>query len=62
MKRILHYAFDTTDDTGKTLVDFFLIPTGSNARAMITFGGSEAERTKHQDEIVSIMNSVKPAK
>jgi hypothetical protein len=58
---IKHYEFDTTDDNGKTLVDFFLIPAG-NARAMLTLWGSEAERNKHQDEIMSIMNSVKPAK
>jgi len=58
---IKHYEFDTTDDNGKTLVDFFLIPAG-NSLAMLTFWGSEAERNKHQDEIVSIMNSVKPAR
>jgi len=58
---IKHYEFDTTDDDGKTLVDFFLIPAGKSL-AMLTFWGSEAERNKHQDEIVSIMNSVKPAK
>jgi hypothetical protein len=43
------------------LVDFFLIPAG-NSLAMLTFWGSEAERNRHQDEIMSIMNSVKPAK
>jgi hypothetical protein len=58
---IKHYEFDTTDDNGKTLVDFFLVPAGKSL-AMLTFWGSEAERNKHQDEIVSIMNSVKPAK
>ncbi len=58
---IKHYEFDTTDDNGKTLVDFFLIPAG-NSLAMLTFWGSEAERNKHQNEIVGIMNSVKPAK
>jgi hypothetical protein len=58
---IKHYEFDTTDDNGKTLVDFFLVPAG-NSLAMLTFWGSEAERNKHQDEIVGIMNSVKPAK
>lgn len=58
---IKHYEFDTTDDNGKTLVDFFLIPAG-DARAMLTFWGSETERNKHQDEIMSILNSVKPAK
>jgi hypothetical protein len=58
---IKHYEFDTIDDNGKTLVDFFLVPAG-NALAMLTFWGSEAERNKHQDEILSIMNSVKPAK
>ena len=58
---IKHYEFDTTDENGKTLVDFFLVPAG-NARAMLTFWGSEAERTKHEGEIMSILNSVKPAK
>jgi hypothetical protein len=59
---IKHYEFDTTDENGKTLVDFFLIPAGGNTRAMLTFWGSEAERNKHQNEIMSIMNSIKPAK
>jgi hypothetical protein len=58
---IKHYEFDTTDDNGKTLVDFFLIPAGGSV-AMLTFWGSEAERNKHQNEIMSIMNSLKPAK
>ena len=58
---IKHYEFDTTDENGKTLVDFFLIPAGSSL-AMLTFWGSEEERNKHQNEIVSIMNSVRPAK
>jgi hypothetical protein len=58
---IKHFEFDTTDENGKTLVDFFLIPTG-NGVAMITFWGSVEERNKHQDDIMSIMNSIKPAK
>jgi hypothetical protein len=58
---IKHYEFDTTDDNGKTLVDFFLVPAG-NSLAMLTLWGSEAERNKHQDAIMSIMNSVKAAK
>ena len=58
---IKHYEFDTTDDNGKTLVDFFLIPAG-NSLAMLTFWGSVEERNKHQDEIVGIMNSIRPAK
>lgn len=58
---IKHYEFDTTDENGKTLVDFFLIPAG-NSLAMLTFWGSEAERNKHEAGIMSILNSVKPAK
>jgi hypothetical protein len=58
---VKHYEFDTTDDNGKTLVDFFLIPAG-NSTAMLTLWGSEEERNKHQDEVMSIMNSIKPAK
>ena len=58
---IKHYEFDTTDDNGKTLVDFFLVPAG-NSLAMLTFWGSVAERNRHEAEIVGIMNSVKAAK
>ncbi len=58
---VKHYEFDTTDENGKTLVDFFLVPAG-NSLAMLTFWGSVAERNKHQDEIMGILNSVKPAK
>jgi hypothetical protein len=56
-----HYEFDTTDDNGKTLVDFFLVPAG-NSVAMLTFWGSEAERNRHEAEIMSVLNSIKPAK
>ena len=58
---IVHSEFDTTDENGKTLVDFFLVPAG-NGTGVITFWGSEAERNKHQDEIMGILNSIKPAK
>ena len=56
-----HFEFDTTDANGKTLVDFFLIPAGDSL-AMLTFWGSVEERNKHKDDIVGILNSIKPAK
>jgi hypothetical protein len=56
-----HYAFDTTDDDGKTLVDFFLIPSGKSV-TMLTIWGSVEQRNKHKDEIMSLLGSIKPAK
>jgi hypothetical protein len=56
---MLHYEFDTTDENGKTLVDLMFLPAG-NSMAMLTVWGSVKERNRHQAEILSILNSVKP--
>jgi hypothetical protein len=53
------FTFDTTDENGRTLVDFVLIPAGNERVIMLTLWGSEAERAKHKAAIDAIMNSVK---
>lgn len=58
--KLTHYEFDTTDENGKTLVDFMLVQAGDSL-AMMTLWGSVEERNKHEAEIMSIMNSVRPA-
>ena len=58
---LTHYEFDTTDENGKTLVDFMLVRAGDSL-AMLTLWGSVEERNKHEKEILSIFNSIRPAK
>jgi len=55
-----HLEFDTTDADGKTLVDFFMMSAGKHM-AMITVWGSVSERNRHQDDIMAMLNSIRPA-
>ena len=57
---VTHYEFDTTDENGKTLVDFILVKAG-DAIAMVTLWGSADERNKHKSDILGILGSIKPA-
>jgi hypothetical protein len=54
------FQFNTTDETGPTVVEFILLPGGRQRVIMLTLWASEKERAKHAAAIDSIMNSIKP--
>ncbi len=56
---VTHFAFDTTDENGPTLVDFFLMEANKHA-ALITIWGSIAERKTHKTDVDAFISSLKP--